>query len=124
VISRNFYSKSRHFPTGTVWKFQNFTATQILRENNFGDVEPPKNCHFDQFLGIFDVFKCEITQKSKFKASKIVKMTVFQLLISAKLISRQFGVAGKVLSVEITKFTLTLFRQKFRDTNVFAKKLS
>ena len=32
-----------------MWKFQEFSATQILREINFGYFEAPKNCHFDHF---------------------------------------------------------------------------
>ena len=46
----------------TVWKFQDFTATQILREINFDHIEAAKNCHFDHFaalnfkyLVIFDI---------------------------------------------------------------------
>ena len=46
----------------------NFTATQILREINFGHVEPPKTANWTtlaalnfELLGIFDIFKCEIT---------------------------------------------------------------
>ena len=53
----------------------------------------PTNCHFIftiwatlnfKFLRTFDIFKCEIFQNSKFKASQIVKMIVFDLLKSAK----------------------------------------
>ena len=40
--------------------------------------------NFDLF-GTFDVFKFEIAKKSEFKASKIVKMAVFDLLKSAKI---------------------------------------
>ena len=31
----------------TMWIFQHFYATQILREINFGHFEDPKNCRFD-----------------------------------------------------------------------------
>ena len=31
----------------TMWNFQVFSATQILREINFGHFEAPKNCCFD-----------------------------------------------------------------------------
>ena len=36
-----------------------------------------------EYWVIFDIFKCESTKKSKFKASKIVEMAVFDLLKSA-----------------------------------------
>ena len=42
----------------TVWKFQDFSTTQILREINFGHFEAPKNCHFDH-LSSFDVELCQ-----------------------------------------------------------------
>ena len=62
-----------------------------------------------EFLGIFDVFKCEITQKSKFKASKIVKMTVFDGLKFAKIDFTQNQSGRKIAKfphcgVEITRF--------------------
>ena len=46
-------------------KVQDFSATQILREINFGDFEAHKHCHCNymsksEFLDIFDIFKCEI----------------------------------------------------------------
>ena len=40
--------------------------------------------NFD-FLGTFDIFKCEIPKISKFKLSKIGKTTVFDPLKSAKI---------------------------------------
>jgi len=30
-----------------MWKCQDFSAIQLLREINFGQFEAPKNCHFD-----------------------------------------------------------------------------
>ena len=75
-----------------MWKFQDFSCTQILREINFGyfDVQKVPFLPFEQlqtlqFLGTFDIVKYEIFQKLKFKASKIVKMAVFDLLKSAKI---------------------------------------
>ena len=56
-----------------MWKLQDFTATLILREINFGHIVA---LHFE-FLGIFDIFKFEIPQKSKLEALKMVKMAVF-----------------------------------------------
>ena len=75
-----------------MWKFQDFSATQILREINFGHSEAPKTAILTfwvalnfEFLGFFDIFKCEIPKNSKFKPFKIVKTTVFDVLISAKI---------------------------------------
>ena len=72
-----------------MWKFQDFSATQILREINVGHFEPPKIAILTisaalnfEFLYIFDIFKRKIQKKikSKYKASKMVKMTVFLTL--------------------------------------------
>ena len=38
-----------------------------------------------EFLGFFDIFKCDIPRKLKFKAFKIVKMAEFNLLKTAKI---------------------------------------
>ena len=38
-----------------------------------------------EFLDILDIFMCGIFKKSRFKASKIGKMAVFELLKSAKI---------------------------------------
>ena len=59
----------------TMWKFQDFSTTQILCEINFGHFKAPKTIiltnlaalNFD-FLGPFDNFKCEFFQESKFIA--------------------------------------------------------
>ena len=73
-------------------KFQDFSAIQILCEIKFDHFEGPKTAILTiwalmnfEFFDIFDIFVCEITQKSKFKASKIVKTAVFDLLKSAKI---------------------------------------
>ena len=56
----------------TRWKFQDFSASQILSEINFWNFEAPKNCRFIwaapnvEFLGIFDILKCQIPKNSKF----------------------------------------------------------
>jgi len=60
---------------------------QILCEINFGHFKPQR-CHFAhlsssaEFLDFLDIFNCEISKESKFKASKIEKMTVFHSEIS------------------------------------------
>ena len=69
-----------------------FFATQNFCEIDFGHFEAPKTdiltkrvaLNFE-FLNIFDIFKCEIPKKSKFNAFKVVEMTVFDSLKSAKI---------------------------------------
>ena len=75
-----------------MWKFQNFHAVQILRFIHSGHFEAPKTAILTfhpplnfKFLVTFGNFKCEIFLKSKFKAFKIVKTTVFDLLKSANI---------------------------------------
>ena len=65
-----------------MWKFQDFSATQILREINFGHFEASKTANLIiwsamnfEFLDIFDIFKIQ--------SLKIVKMAIFQPLKSA-----------------------------------------
>ena len=73
-----------------MWKFQDFSATQILLEINFGNFEALKTAiltisaalNFES-LGNFDIFKRVL--KIKIEASKIVKMAVFVVLKSAKI---------------------------------------
>ena len=73
-------------------KNSGFSANQILREIIFGLFEAQKTAistiwkalNFE-FLDIFDIFKCEIPRKSKFKASNIIKMAVFDPLNSVKI---------------------------------------
>ena len=55
--------------------FQDFSATYILREIKFGHFEAPKYSRIDhmssfefKFLGIFDIFTCEIFPKIKIKS--------------------------------------------------------
>ena len=92
----------------TMWKFQDFSATQILREIDFGHFEAPKPSILINraainfgFLGIFGVFKGKMFLKSKFKA---YTMTVFDILNSAKTISRKIKMAGKLLNFHSVEF--------------------
>ena len=69
--------------------FGNF---RILREINFGHFEAPKTAILTisvamnfEFMETFDIFKYEFYQKSKAKASQIIKIPVFDLLKSAKI---------------------------------------
>ena len=75
----------------TMRKFQDFYATQILREINFGNFEAPKTALLTisaalsfKFLGTFDIFNCVIFPALQFKDSNIVKTADFDLLKSAK----------------------------------------
>ena len=76
----------------TMWKFQDFSTTQILREINFGHFEAQKTAIWTiwaaldfEFLGTLTLSNVKFFQKSKFEASKIVKTEVFDLLKSAKI---------------------------------------
>jgi len=75
-----------------MWKFQDSSATQILRGVNFGHFKALKTAVLTkyvalnfEFLGMFDIFKCEIPKNSKFESCKIVKTTIFEPLKSAKI---------------------------------------
>ena len=75
----------------TIRKLQDISSTQVLHEINFEHFEAPKTAILTiwaalnfKFLGIFDIFKCKILIKAKFKASKVVKMADFNLQKSAK----------------------------------------
>ena len=55
-----------------MWKFQDFSATQILREIISGHFQAPKTAILSicaaksfEFLGTFDIFKCEIFLKNQ-----------------------------------------------------------
>ena len=70
---------------------QDFSATHILRKINFGHFEAQKTAILTiwaalnfRILDIFDISKCEIPKKSKVKASKIFKLTIFDPPKSAK----------------------------------------
>ena len=59
----------------TMWKFQDFSASQILREINFGPIEDPKTAILTiwaalnyKILDIFDIFKFEIFIKIKIQS--------------------------------------------------------
>ena len=79
-----------------MWKFQNFSTSQFLREINFWDYRSSKNCYFDIFEPLkfdFDNFLQFLSStnwpKVEFRASESAKMPVFELLESSKLISRK-----------------------------------
>ena len=75
-----------------MWKFLDFSAFQKLYEVNFGHFEAPKTAILTilaalnfEFLDIFDIFMCEFVKKSEFKASKMVRMALFDHLKSVKI---------------------------------------
>ena len=60
-----------------MWKYQDFSATQILREINFGHFEATKTAILTiwvvlnfEFLGIFDIVKREIFPRIKIQNPK------------------------------------------------------
>ena len=80
---------------------RDFSDTQILREINLGHFQSLENCHFEYYrvcdlliLAKTDISKCKIFEKSKSKASKNIKIAVFETLNSInELISRNIWVA-------------------------------
>ena len=86
----------------TVWKFHDFSITQIFREIDFWDSTSARSAiwtdlkalNFD-FYAFLHPLKAEIRQKLKFRASKCVKITDFALLESPKLISCKIWVIQK-----------------------------
>ena len=77
----------------TFGKFYDFTVTYIT----FSRPEMIKNRNFDSFEGsrISNFKMANITaQKSKFRSAKMVKMVVFETLISAQLISHKIWVTA------------------------------
>ena len=61
-----------------MWKFQNFSTTQILREFNSAHFVAPKTAILTiskalnlELLGMFDIFKCEILPQIKIQSLRI-----------------------------------------------------
>ena len=70
-----------------MWKLQDYSVIQILREINFGDSRSSKTAIFailgaPNFVNLvnFSLQKVQKSIESKFKASKCVKMSDFALL--------------------------------------------
>ena len=75
-----------------MWKIQDFSATPTLLEFNFGHFEAQKTAILTiraamnfEFLGNFNISSVNFFQRSKFKASKMIKMAIFDFLKSAKI---------------------------------------
>ena len=91
-----------------IWKFQEFSAIQLLREIDFDHFEGPKtailtiwatpNFNFWEFLTLF-------TKKKKIIASKIVKIVVFDLPKSDKIISQKIRMAEKLLHFDTVEYS-------------------
>ena len=89
----------------TLWKFEDFSVTQILREINFVESRSAETAifaNFDNFRDLNSVHlvnsslqKVQKSVKSKFRASKHVKMADFALQELSKLISRKIWVTEK-----------------------------
>ena len=79
----------------TVWKFHDFSLTQILREINFGDSTSAISAiltHLQaldfEFYEFLHYLMAEIKKSTKFRAPKRAKTAISELLDSSKLISR------------------------------------
>ena len=79
-----------------MWKFQFFSVSQVLCEIKVNDFRGPKNAiltHLEALDFDFHEFvhfqKAEIYLNQKFRAPKIVKIALFAILHSPKLISRK-----------------------------------
>ena len=89
---RNFHS--------TVWKFQDFSDTQILREINFGEFRSSKTAAFAIFrsLNFADLVNFSLPKRTKnhkklkFRVPNCVKMVDFDILDLSTLISREIWV--------------------------------
>ena len=80
----------------TVWKILDFSATQILREINFGESISAETAIFAIFWALNSVdlvnsslLKVQKSVISKFTPSKRIKVADFALQESSKLISRK-----------------------------------
>ena len=82
-----------------VWKFQDFSVTQILREINVGESRNSKTAVF-AILEFWQFSKFQITKSAKINenqnsASKSVKVADFALLETPKIISNKTCVVEK-----------------------------
>ena len=75
-----------------MWKFQDLSAIQILREINFGHFEASKTAIWTiwaalnfEFLRTDDILKCENFLNIKIQSLQIVKMAIFDQLEPAKI---------------------------------------
>jgi len=80
-----------------VWKKHDFSITHILREIKLGDSRSAKSAilahlvalNFD-FCDLFALFwRLKLTKLTKFRAPKMTKIAVLEVISSPKLISRE-----------------------------------
>jgi len=87
----------------TVWKLENFSVAQILREIKFWNsrsLEFAIWAHLATEFWLFMTFwRLKFTKSTKLRAPKMAKMAVLELLKSPKLISRKIWVAEKSWNV-------------------------
>ena len=81
-----------------MWKFHNYSITQISHEINFEECRSAKSAILADWEGLYFHFyeflhfsKSETHQIIKFQPLKLKKMSVLQLLDSPKLISRKIS---------------------------------
>ena len=79
-----------------MWKFHDFSITQILREINFGDFKSAKSAiltHLEALKFDFNEFlhflKAEFYQINQIQSSKNAKMAIFRTSRIPNLISRK-----------------------------------
>ena len=85
-----------------MWKFQDFSATQILREINFAHFRVSKTVIFAVFEAM-NIDFCQFqptkkimnSSKTKFRASRNVKMALFKLFKSLKMFSHKIRMVVK-----------------------------
>ena len=102
-----------------MWKYQNFSANQMLFEINFLWFWNFKHGNFDYFIGFdFEIFgeTWQFLQrwnfpKSNFKASENFKMVICHTLDLPKMISHKIWVTEKFLLCEVFIW-MTLFSRK------------
>ena len=87
----------------TVWKFSKFPITMILREINFGRFQSVKNCrltilktlNFWFFINFCTFWRLQFNKLTNFRAPKMAKTAVLELLGSLQLISRKIWMTEK-----------------------------
>ena len=91
-FAKNSYRPGQPKCEYTMWKFQDFSAIQILREINVGHYEAPQIAILTiwaalnfNFWGLLTFSNVKFFPKSESKVSKIVKTAVFGPLNSAKI---------------------------------------
>ena len=87
----------------TVWKYHSFSIIQIFTWNKFWGFWKCKISHSNTFrdseiwffLNFCSFWMLKFTKLTQFKAAKIAKTAVLELLLSPKLISRKIWTLGK-----------------------------